>query len=378
MNQMPLSDQLPYRFVRPRHDPICLAISLLLNRWKMRQDARIEAVDLGDMETLRGLLHRGDGVLLAPNHTDYGDAHLMVELSNRIGRPFNYMVAYQVLQGLRGWFIPRLGGFPVDREGVDLTAFKTAVDVLVRGRHPLVVFPEGEIHHLGDQVTPLHEGAMAIATTAAKRLSAAGKTVWIVPVAIKYRFLESHDPIPALHDLMDELERRAHWWVDRERPLVERIHRFASAMLGLVESEYLGTTRHESLAERLVHVREHILGRLETRRVPEARRRAVAGGLSVADRVKEVHRACLDLLSDPETSPEEACALRHDLHDVFVAFQTFSYTGEYLRNGPTLERAAETLMKFEGNRSVRQRHQFCLPGRPTPCHLPAVGSSSRS
>ena len=46
-------------------------------------------------------------------------------------------------------------------------------------------------------------------------------------------------------------------------------------------------------------------------------------------------------------------------------------------------RSTKTLADFDwqfnaGNRSVRQRHQFCLPGRPTPCHLPAVGSSSRS
>ena len=45
-----------------------------------------------------------------------------------------------------------------------------------------------------------------MAVTAAKRLGERGKTVWVVPVGIKYRFLDGHDPTPALSTLMDELE----------------------------------------------------------------------------------------------------------------------------------------------------------------------------
>jgi hypothetical protein len=46
-------------------------------------------------------------------------------------------------------------------------------------------------------LTPIREGAVAVAMAAEKRLAAAGKTMWIVPVALKYRFLEDHDPLPA-------------------------------------------------------------------------------------------------------------------------------------------------------------------------------------
>ena len=67
-----------------------------------------------------------------------------------------------------------------------------------------------------------------------------GKTVWIVPVGLKYRFLEGHDPMPALLGLMDRLEQRFTWWNCQDMPLVERIYRYAEAMLTLKELEYLG------------------------------------------------------------------------------------------------------------------------------------------
>jgi hypothetical protein len=351
MNRMPLSHELPYRFVPPRLNPVCLCAGRLLLQRMVRKDLGIGAIDVAGEGPLRELLGRGDGVLLCPNHTDHADSLMMFELSRRAGRPFFYMVAYQILRGHRAWFLPRIGAFPVDREGTDLTAFKTAVELLARGKNPLVIFPEGEIHHLGDTLTPLREGALAVATTAAKRLAESGKTVWVVPVGLKYRFADGHDPTPALHDLMDELERRANWWVERDRPLVGRIYRYAEGMMGLKEYEYLGETRCGPLPERLAYLREFILRRVEARRLPEGKRRAWVGvgptPPSVPERVKELRRACLDALADPAATPDDCRALRRDLHDVFVAFQTFSYPGDYLARGPTLERAAETLMKFE-------------------------------
>lgn len=345
MNRLPLSDQFPYRFYPPRLDPVCLWFARRVNGRMLRRDHRVEEVDVGGLEHVRPLLARGDGVLLAPNHTDHADSYLMFDLSRRLGRPFTYMAAYQIFQGARRWFLPRIGAFPVDREGTDLTAFKTGVDLLTRAKNPLVVFPEGEIYHLADRVTPLREGALALATTAAKRLNEAGKTVWVVPVGIKYRFLDHHDPTPALHDLMDELERRATWWLQRGRPLDWRLYHYAQGMMGLKEYEYLGEARTGTLPERLAGLREFILRRVEAKRLPESRRRVGAPG--VPERVKALRRACLDALGDPTTSPGEAGELRKDLHDVFVAAQTYSYPGDYVTQGPTLERVAETLMKFE-------------------------------
>ncbi|MGE3819896.1 MAG: lysophospholipid acyltransferase family protein, partial [Isosphaeraceae bacterium] len=247
MNRLPLSDQLTYRFRPPRHNRFYLWMTNRFLDRVARSYVRVEAFDVAGDGAIRDLLDRGDGVLLAPNHSDHADSFSVLELSRRVGRAFHFMAAYQIFQGFRGHLLNRIGAFPVDREGADLAAYRTSVELLGRGTHPLVIFPEGEIHHLCDVVTPLREGVAAIATAAAKRLETSGKTVWIVPVGMKYRFLDHCDPTPALLDLMDELERRAHWFVDRERPIVERLYRYAEGMMGLKEFEYLGQTNPGTL-----------------------------------------------------------------------------------------------------------------------------------
>jgi 1-acyl-sn-glycerol-3-phosphate acyltransferase len=312
----------------------------------LRKDHKVLDVAFEGITTLRDKLGRGDGVLLCPNHTDHADGHLMFALSRQLGVPFYYMVAYQILQGHRRWFLPRVGAFSVDREDTDLKAFRTAVDLLARGPNPLVIFPEGEIHHLGDRVTPLREGAIAVAATAAKWARERGKTVWLVPVAIKYQYADDEAMIPVLHGVMDRLERHVGWRVDRNWPLVPRIYRFAEAILGLKEFEYYGQSCTGPLPDRLAALREFLLARVEARRLSGPPRNA-ASGLTVPERVKAVRRACLDALADPVTSDAQRSVLRDDLHDSFVAYQTSSYPGDYLRSQPTVERVAETLMKFE-------------------------------
>ena len=265
----------------------------------------------------------------------------MFELSRRLRTPFYYMAAYQIFTGKNRWILPRIGVFPVDREGADLRAFKTGVNILSAGKNPLVIFPEGEIYHLSDRLTSLREGAVAVAATASKKHREAGKTVWVIPVALKYRFLDHADPLPALEQGMDRLERRFTWWPENGQPLVDRIYRFAEGMLGLKEFEYLGSCQCGGLKERIVGLTGAILDRIEQRRVGKNR------ADTVPVRVKELRRVCLERLADPQTTPEEARALHHDLHDLFMVMQSFSYPGDYVRENPTLERAAETLMKFE-------------------------------
>ena len=52
-------------------------------------------------------------------------------------------------------------------------------------------------------------------------------------------------------------------------------------------------------------------------------------------------------MASPETTVDQADALRSDLNDIFVAVQLYSYPGDYVRQCPTVERVAEILMKFE-------------------------------
>lgn len=353
MRRLPLTDQLPYRFYPPRLHPAWVWAGRFYMAYLLRRHNRVHAVDIAGAEHLSPLLARGDGVLIAPNHTDDADCQVIFELSRRVGRPFCYMAAYQIFTRRNHEILSRIGVFPVDREGTDLTAFKTAVDVLARGPYPLVVFPEGETYHQSDRLTPLREGAAVLAATAAKKRADSGGTVWVIPAALKYRFLDGTDPLPALEALMTELESRYAWRPRPERPLMERIYRYGEGTLGLLELDYLGATGSGPLPGRLEALRTHILGAMEDRRLG----RRGEGPAPV--RVKELRRACLEALADPATSPDEADRLRRDLDDVFVVLQLFSYPGDYVRECPTLERVAETLTKLEedalGNQGARPR-----------------------
>ena len=345
MNRLPLADQLPYQFFPPRAVPFWLWVGRFYWRGTLLK-ARRKVVDLKfeGLDRLRSILGKGDGVLLTPNHSDDADGALMLEMSHRIGVPFYYMTAYQVLLTggpLAKRLLPRIGAFPVDREGSDLKAFKTGVEVLSGGKNPLVVFPEGEVYHLSDRLTPIREGAAALAVSAAKRLAEAGKTVKIVPIGIKYRFLDGYDPRPDLDRAMDRLEARFTWWPKSGDGLIERIYAFAEGLLALKELEYHGEARKGAIKPRIAELRDTILDRMEDRLV--GKRRAD----DVPIRVKELRRACLDRLAGPETTADDAHVARRDLHDLFVAIQLFSYPGDYIREAPSVERAAETLMKFE-------------------------------
>ena len=238
--------------------------------------------------------------------------------------------------------LPRIGAFPIDREGTDLRAFKTGVEILAEGEHPLVIFPEGEIYYTCDRLTPLREGAVAFATTAAKRLADRGKTVWIVPTAIKYRFLDGDDPMPALVEVMDRLEARFTWW-PRVGPPARR------ADLHATPRGCSASRSWRSWAPRRSGPLKERIAAFATRSSTGSRTSASASGGTTP--CPSGSRSCAGPASRPWPSPgprpNEALELRRDLNDIFVALQLFSYPGDYVRQDPTLERIAETLLKFE-------------------------------
>ena len=261
----------------------------------IRNEQKVTSIELRETDRLKSLIGSGDGILLAFNHADHPDAGVAFELAWMIGTPFHYMAAHQIFTGLYGRVLPRLGVYPVDREGADLASFKASVELLAQAKHPLAIFPEGEIYRLSDRITPLREGTAALAIAALKKLADPSKTIRIVPIGIKYRYLESDDPLPWLLQLMDNLEKRFFWRPRRELTLIERIYRYAEAMLALKELEYLGLVQTGGLKERLERLRGHILLGLESEMLGRA------GDDAVPVRVKELRKACLEKLAQRPT-----------------------------------------------------------------------------
>src|SRR3954454_9294100 len=109
--------------------------------------------------------------VLAPVHRSNVDFALA---SLSTPRRMRYMAKDSLWKSrLLGWFIGKMGAFPVHRGSADREALHTCIDMIERGE-PLVMFPEGT-RCSGPVVQPLFDGPVYVA----------GKTqVPIIPVGI--------------------------------------------------------------------------------------------------------------------------------------------------------------------------------------------------
>jgi 1-acyl-sn-glycerol-3-phosphate acyltransferase len=337
MNRQPF--QTPPRWWEPKLNPLWVRLCRPLRRNTLFRKQRLVRIDVHGLDHLRRALDEGKGVMITPNHSAHYDSNVLYEVSDRLGRPFHFLTAWQVF-AMSNWFerlmLTRHGCFSIDRESTDLRAFRQAIDILRASRYPLVVFPEGDIYHLSDRVTPFREGAAAIALAAAKK---APRPVVCIPCGIKFRYTQ--DPTPELLRLMDKLERRLFRRPRPEQPLAERIYRFAEAVLVLKELEYLGQPATGPVAPRTAALADAILRRLEDR-YGVSRRSPL-----VPERVKELRRLAIQQLEKAAGDEAKRQQLTDDLDDLFFVVQLFSYPGDYVAEQPSIERLAETLDKFE-------------------------------
>ncbi|GAA6616372.1 lysophospholipid acyltransferase family protein [Scytonema sp. NUACC26] len=133
-------------------------------------------------------------VILAPTHRARWDALLIPYVAGRCvtGRDLRFMVTISECQGLQGWFVRRMGGFPVDPQRPSISTLRHGVNLLQNGE-AVVIFPEGGIFR-DDEVHPLKPGISRLALSAEsgdKPGTACAKGernlgVKIVPIAIHY------------------------------------------------------------------------------------------------------------------------------------------------------------------------------------------------
>jgi len=254
-----------------------------LLRWRLRfKVQRLLEIEVRGLEHLSKTILEGCGILITPNHSGHADPLILYKAADQIGCCFYFMAAWQVfakLSPVRRMILRQHGCFSVDREGSDMQAFRQGVEILQNRTSPLVIFPEGEVYHINDRVTPFNEGPAAIAMTAAKDQS---RSVVCVPCGIKYQYTE--DPTEELVELMGRLEDRILWRVRDDLPLAERIYRFAEGALALKELEYLGHAQKGPLPNRINSLSDHVLSKLEERYKRSAK------DLTLPKRVKMLRR----------------------------------------------------------------------------------------
>ncbi|MGL5034736.1 MAG: lysophospholipid acyltransferase family protein [Microcystaceae cyanobacterium] len=102
-------------------------------------------------------------VIVAPTHRSRWDALLIAwAIARRVsGRDLRFMVTTTEMTGIQGWFIRRLGGFPVDVKRPESSSLLYSVALLNQGEM-LVIFPEGGIFR-EKQIQPLKRGVARIA-----------------------------------------------------------------------------------------------------------------------------------------------------------------------------------------------------------------------
>ena len=310
-------------------------------RRRALQGQKIVRVDVQGLDHLKRSLSSNHGVMLTPNHSFHWDSYCLIQAAHDLQMPFYIMTAWQVF-AMSKWFerhsMQRCGCFSVDREGADVQSLKIAVDILQNRKHPLLIFPEGDVYHMNDRVTAFRDGAAAIALLAARKSE---RPVSIIPVAIKRWYVQ--DPTTSLLATIEKLEKRLFWKSQPSLPILERILHVASGLLSLKEMEHLRTTQTGSLGERVERLSATLLGTCEARYARKSKHTLIP------ERVKEVRRAIIEARENAagSSSKEQELQWSADMDSMFLVTQLYSYPGNYMESNPTLERMAETLDKLE-------------------------------
>lgn len=338
-----LRNDLPYKFRPPLVNGWLRPLGLALNRAvHLDRKYKIGKLEAEGFERVRALNKAGQALLLAPNHSDHSDPHVVMEIAHRHGMRALFMAAREIFEvsPTASWALQSMGVFSVDRDGPDLSAIKTAMALLEHGNDPLVMFPEGEIYHHHRRLDPLNEGVASILLKVAGRMPA-GKSAFLVPVGL--RFFNDAAVEDTFCGRLSKLEDRIGWTPKPLMPVDERIHRLGTGILALKETEYLGYAGSGNVHERLTHLCESLLTLVESRYPRDAK------ALTPPERVRALRYRIRRRLLDAEKPPnhDEKEMLLDDLDRVFTALQAHSYIGDYLLADPTLDRRAETILKLE-------------------------------
>lgn len=129
-------------------------------------------------------LPKSGPIILAPTHRSRWDAMTVPFASGYhiTKRHLRFMVSADEVTGLQGWFIRRMGGFPIDTARPAISSLRHGVDLLEQGE-ALVIFPEGNIYR-EPQVQTLKPGLARLAIQAETSTPTLG--VKIIPMSIQY------------------------------------------------------------------------------------------------------------------------------------------------------------------------------------------------
>ena len=335
--------QKPYRFRPPKYSPLLEPLFAAYSEiFMLRRKFNVQGVTEEGARQVSELVKAGHSVLVTPNHADHADPFVLNYIGHRWKLPFHYMAAREGFERSRmnALAMQRSGVFSVDREGADIAAIKTAIKLLQGCRYPLVIFPEGEIYHHHEQLALVNEGVATIRLRAVENLPN-GKQAYLVPTAMRYFYDES--VAKTFTRRLTTLETRITWKPRPELDVVDRIYRLGSGLIAIKEVEFLGHGQPGNLVERIKNLQTKLVEQIEVKHAIQAR------AASTPERVKFLRQKIRKKIFDGGEAlpPKEITAIYDDLDTLFLAVQLYSYTGEYLREQPSMHRIAESILKLE-------------------------------
>ena len=335
----------PYSFVPPHQGdwwPTCIRKLNIFERW-LKKNEGIVSYQCRHVDRLRQSIEEGHGVLITPNHCRSGDPVVMGWLAKKANCLLYAMASWHLFNQTRfmSWAIPKMGGFSVNREGLDRKALTMAIDSLAAAKRPLVIFPEGAVTRTNDRLSALLDGVSFIARAAAKkreREDPPGKVV-VHPVALRYLF---HGDLEAAADkVLTAIEERFSWQPQGRLPLLERVGKVGEILLASKEVEYFGETQQGELSARLQGLIDRILGPLEKEWLGEI------GDGEVVPRIKKLRLQIVPDLIRGVLDEQERQRRWGQLADIYLSQQVASYPPDYLSEGCSRERLLETIERFE-------------------------------
>jgi 1-acyl-sn-glycerol-3-phosphate acyltransferase len=335
----------PYQFVPPSRGaflPVCIQKLGLLDYYLRRYEG-IESHEVRGIDHFRESLRRGDSVLLAPNHCRYADPLVMGYVAKQAQVLFYAMASWHLFEqsAWTRWAIRTMGAFSIYREGVDRQSLDTAVEILVSGERPLVVFPEGAVFRTNDRLQPLLDGVAFLARTAAKKRAKEleGARVVIHPVAIKYLF--GGDLRKTVEPVLATIEHRLTWNVLPAGDLLGRLQRAVLAILSLKEIEFFGTPQNGTASERQQRLIDHLLDPLE-----EEWLGAKQNG-PIIPRIKALRMKLLPEMTTGQLSVDERERRWRQLAAIYLSQQIAAYPADYIVHPTTPTRVLETVERLE-------------------------------
>ncbi|MBW4560452.1 MAG: 1-acyl-sn-glycerol-3-phosphate acyltransferase [Mojavia pulchra JT2-VF2] len=388
------SIQPPLKFIPPSFNPIVLQIARWLlpfflrfrtRPWLPAGIVRIEAKNAEILAELYQQFQAGKiRFLLAFRHPEVDDPLCMFYLVSRIvpkvarqqGIKLQYRTHSHFLydRGMTlwagkwlGWFFSQVGGVPVRRgKRLDRQAIQTARELFANSNIPIAVAPEGGTNGHSGVVSPLEPGVSQLGFWCVEDLVKANRseTVFIVPVAIQYRYV--NPPWSKLEQLLSKLEADSGLPVEpvenldidrRQEILYQRLCRLAEHIISEME-EFYRRFYHQNLPDipnqeiipqlhRLLdtalQVAEQYFGLQSQGNFIDRCRRLEEAGWSYIyredvpeiDALSPLKRGLGDWIAE-----EADLRMRHmRLVESFVAV-----TATYIQEQPTAERFAETLL----------------------------------